>query len=138
MSDILNYIQDINASMMVNTSWPVKIWMVWMTLIFLASILFVRRYGPARLVFMAMLATFAAVLYIWSLTKNIHLFGVAHILIWFPLTGFLWGAVLSKSGREKYKHHKNFYLWISLLVMTMAISLIFDVRDIYMVMMGNK
>lgn len=138
MADIINYIHDINASMAVETTLLVKIWMNWMALVFFASIFFLWKRKPARLVFGAMLATMAAVLYIWHLTKNVHLFGVAHILIWLPLAAYLWGAVLSRRGRETYKQDRNFYVWIWLLVTTIIVSLIFDVRDIYLVMMDQK
>lgn len=109
-----------------------------MAFIFFVSVFFMWRRVPARVVFIAMLATIGSVLYIWQLTKNVHLFGVAHILIWFPLAVYLLAAVLSKKGRERYRPHRAFYIWICLLVATIITSLIFDVRDIYMVMMGTK
>ena len=136
--NLFSILTDINAAMDVGTTLPVKIWMGWMSLVFLASAVFMFRHKPARWVFIAMLATMAAVLYIWSLTKNVHLFGVAHILIWFPLSFFIWNNALSQKVREKQKHHKAYYIWAWLIFLTILMSLIFDVRDIYMVMYGLK
>lgn len=138
MGEIATYIQNIYESMESETTLAVQLWMAWMSLIFLASIAFVWKYTPARVVLGAMLATIASVLYIWSLTKIIHLFGVAHILIWFPLAVYLWGAVLSQKGRERYQAHRPFYIWICLLVATIVVSLVFDIRDIYLVMHDAK
>ncbi len=138
MADIFTYLHDIMISMEVETNTATKIWMNWMGLVLFASVIFMWRRAPARFVFVAMLATLAAVLYIWHLTQNVHLFGVAHILIWFPLAVYLWSAVLTKKGQEKYRQYRPFYIWICLLMVTIIISLIFDVRDIYLVMMGLK
>ncbi len=137
MGNIASMLTAIFKAMQTETTSVVQVWMVWMGLIFLASVFFVRRYMAARFVFIAMLATGAAVLYIWSLTKNVHLFGVAHILIWFPLLGYLYGGVLSKNGRQKYQDQRPFFFWVLLLCLTIAISLVFDIRDIFLVM-GDK
>ena len=138
MVDIFSYLKDISASMNADTTLIVKVWMTWMSVVFLASLYFVRKFLPARLALMVMMATIAAVLYIWHLTKNIHLFGVAHILFWFPLAVYLLSGVVSKKGRETYKTERPFFIWICLLLATIVISLIFDVRDLYLVMMGVK
>lgn len=138
MGEISTYIQNINAAMASETTLIVQLWMAWMSLVFLASIAFVWKYMPARIVLVAMFATMASVLYIWSLTKNVHLFGVAHLLIWFPLAVYLWGAVLSQKGRARYQSHRAFYIWIWLLVATIVVSFVFDIRDIYLVMHDAK
>jgi len=124
--------------MMTETSLPVQIWMMWMGLLFMASLLFIRKHTAARWVFLAMLATMAAVLYIWSLTKNVHLFGVAHLLIWFPLSLVIWNRVISRKVRAGFVDNRPFFIWACLLFVTILVSLVFDVRDIYLVMMGTK
>jgi len=126
------------ASMDVETNMATKIWMNWMGLVFLVSVFFMWRRMPARITFLAMLATVASVLYIWTLTKNVHLFGVAHLLIWFPLAIYLWFSVLSKKSRDRYQDQRAFFIWVCLLFATIIISLVFDVRDIYLVMMDAK
>lgn len=128
----------INKAMGEETTTLVQLWMGWMGFIFLVSVFFAWRYNPARLVFVAMLGTMAAVLYIWSLTKNVHLFGVAHILIWFPLALLLWDSVLSKKSRARYQDHQPFFIWIVLVCLTIIVSLMFDARDIYLVMHDSK
>ncbi len=126
------------ASMQVETNTATQIWMTWMGLVFFVSVLFMWRRMPARIVFLAMIATMASVLYIWTLTKNVHLFGVAHLLIWLPLAIYLWVSVLRKKARENYADKRQFYIWVWLLFVTIIVSLIFDVRDIYLVMMDLK
>jgi len=138
MGNLLSSFADINSAMETGTSLPVKIWMGWMSLIFLGSVFFLRRYWPARLVFLTMLLTVYGVLNIWSQTKNIHLFGVAHLLFWTPLAGYLWLQVLRRPHRDQFEHDQKFIIWVKLLICTIIISLIFDVRDIYLIINGVK
>ncbi len=128
-------IQDIMAAMEVGTSGAVKLWMNWMGLIFIAALLFVRKHKAARWALLTMVATIICVSVIWFQTQNIHLFGIAHLLFWAPLALYLWNVVLSKTDN---KEHKLFYVWAVLLFATIIISLIFDVRDIYLVMTGGR
>ncbi len=131
-------LQAINAAMEIGTTTPVKIWMNWMGLMFLSSIFFVWKHWPARIVFLAMIATVFAVLNIWGQTQNIHLFGVAHILIWTPLAFYIWSQVVSKPKRGISETHRFYFIWAVLLLTTILISLIFDIRDIYLVMKDVK
>lgn len=138
MSEFLAHLQDINAAMETGTTALVKVWMNWMGLIFMASIFFVWKHWPARIAFLALIATGFAVINIWSQTKNVHLFGVAHILIWGPLAVYLWSQVISSKSRAAAQTHKLYFIWAVLLFLTIVISLIFDVRDIYLVMKDLK
>lgn len=136
---ILSTFKEIGDALMSETTLPVQIWMFWMGLIFFVSIFFMRRHSEARVVFAAMLLTGFCVMNVWAQVRNVHLFGVAHFLVWAPLAAFLTGAVLSKKGKEKHKDaHRHFYNWVLLLVVTITVSLIFDARDIYLVMMDQK
>ncbi len=130
--------EDFNAAMQAGTSPAVQMWMNWMMVIFLASVLFVWRHTPARVVLGAFFLTGLAGLAIWGMTGNIHLLGIAHLVIWLPLAVYLWKKVLSRKTRSTLRRHKAFFVWVCLVFATIAISLMFDVRDLFLVFTGAK
>ena len=131
-------IEEMMAALMSETTPAVQLWMNWMGLVLLASVIFMWKYRPARWVFAAMIATFICVMVIWKLTENVHLFGIAHLLFWTPLAIYLWKTVLSPVARTDTRAYRIFFIWVILLVATIVISLVFDVRDIYLVFTGQK
>lgn len=141
MDDLLN-------ALMTQTSPIVQLWMNWMAIIFLASLFFVRSRPQARRALMALIATAIGGYTLWAVTGNVHLLGIVHLLIWLPLAIYFWKTMLSKTARNHdgeantAKYHtlkyKAFFYWGCLLFMTIVISLIFDARDIFLVMTGNK
>ncbi len=136
-------LDDINAAMEVGTSDAVKVWMNWMSIVFIASLIFVWKYKPARWVLAALIATMIGAVIVWTLTRNIHLLGIVHLIVWLPLAIYLWKSVLSNSAKTSLAespslYDRSFFIWICLLFATIVISLIFDVRDIFLVMQGMK
>lgn len=127
-----------SAAMEAGTSDAVKLWMNWMMLVFAASLIFVWKFKPARWVLAAFIATGFVGFGIWSLTQNIHLLGIAHLLLWLPLAVYLWKGVLSGTAKPAWASHKIFFFWVLLVFVTIMISLVFDVRDIFLVMTGAK
>ncbi len=135
--------EEIQIAMEGGTSDAVKMWMNWMGFIFLASVFFVWKHKPARFVLGAIVLTMMAGLITWALTENIHLLGIPHVLIWLPLAIYIWKNVLSKPAKANLPASPSFYdraffIWIGLVFATIAISLVFDVRDIFLVLTGNK
>ena len=130
--------EDMNAALNAETTQIVKFWMNWMMAVFFVSILFVWKHRPARWVLAAILATMVGAMIIWAMTKNVHLFGIVHLILWGPLAVYLWRRVLSGTARAEAGMNKFYFVWISLLFATILISLVFDVRDIYLVMTGAK
>jgi hypothetical protein len=115
----------------------VQLWVNWMTLVFATSLLFVWRHKEARRALLAFLATFGLALAIFSVSPNVHLFAVAHLIFWTPLLAYLirrW----RRSGDLKYRKWSAYRIWVSLLIGTVAISLAFDVRDVILVALGRK
>lgn len=135
--------EEFNAAMMAGTSETVKVWMNWMSTVFLASLIFVWKFKAARFTFLALLLTGVGAVIVWTLTKNIHLLGIVHLVVWFPLAVYLWKTVLSKPTRSELSpnptlYSRAFFIWVILLFATIVISLLFDVRDIYLVLTGAK
>lgn len=113
----------------------VTMWINWMMVVFLLSIVFVWKYKPARLVLVAIILTGPLGFLVWSLTGKVHLIGIAHLILWAPLAIYLYSRVISFDG---FKIQSAYGVWVCLLFITICISLIFDVRDIFMVLAGAK
>ena len=141
MTDLINALQT-------QTSPAVKLWVSWIIFIFLAGLLFARQHIQAQRALLAFIATAFLGYIFWTMTGNIHLLGLSHIFIWLPLAVYVWTTLLSKRARKhdgeadtaKYKtlKYRVFFAWVCLLFATIIISLVFDIRDIALVMSGAK
>ena len=133
----------ISNMMQEETSQTVKYWMRWMMFIFFTSIAFAPKFKTARWATLAIPATMAFAVLTWMITKNVHLFGIPHLIVWTPLAIYLWKAGLSPTARANMAAPVGLYskahkVWAILLFITILISLPLDVRDIYLVATGVK
>jgi CDP-diglyceride synthetase len=131
---MVEIINSMNAQM-ANLPNPVQMWMNWMMLMFLCSILFVWKYKTARWVLASFLLSMPLAMFVYYLTNTVHLLGIVHIIIWLPLLIFIYRVDLKS---ESFKKMSPYGIWTLLLASTIVISLAFDVRDIYLVSIGNK
>jgi len=126
---------ELNAAMQVGTSDIVKVWMNWMLLVFAASLLFVWKHKAARYVLLAFVLTGLVGYVIWKVSGNIHLLGIAHLLLWAPLAIYLYFVEIKS---DSFNKRNPYAFWLSLLLVTILISLVFDVRDVFLVLTGVK
>lgn len=131
------------AAMQAGTSDVVMLWMNWMSIVFLACLFFVWKFKAARAVFVAIVLTMIGAMIVWTLTKNVHLLGIVHLVVWLPLGIYLWKTTLSGIARStasgpKTVYSRTFLIWTALIFATIVISLVFDVRDIFLVLTGAK
>jgi len=82
----------------VGTSDAVKIWMNWMGIVFLSSLIFVWKRKPARWVLAAILLTLPIGFAVWKMTGSVHMLGIAHLIVWLPLATYLYKTEFSKSA----------------------------------------
>lgn len=114
---------------------PVELWINWMMIIFFSSLLFVWKNREARWALGAIVLTMPTAMLIFKLWGNVHLFSLAHLLWWSPLLVYLIRSFLSQG---KFKKWGPLRIWHHLLCATIMISLVFDVRDVYLVLTGVK
>jgi len=129
-------VEEINAQLAIIAQ-PVQIWMNWMMLVFLASIIFVRKHMEARFTLGAFLLSAPVAAVVFMIWKNVHLFGVAHLVVWTPLLAYF-VCKFRNSDEEKYQAWGAYKIWAILLMSTISVSLLFDIRDIYVVIEGTK
>ncbi len=130
------------AAVNAQTSRAVKLWLNWMTFIFGSSVFFIWTHVPARWVLFCMIAPLLVAAIVFRVTKNVWLIGIGHFFFWIPLAIYLSRSVLSfdARGRGSLALHLSdpFFTWVALIVLTIGISIIFDFRDLLLVIMGKK
>jgi hypothetical protein len=127
--------EEMEAAINASTSDVTKIWMDWMMIIFLSSLIFVYRHLSARFIFASLILSLPIAIWIFETTKSPHLIGAAHIVVWLPLAIYLLKTeIISKI--EKLKSPYGIYL--VLLLTTIIISLFFDIRDAILIALGMK
>lgn len=132
----MDMMQEIDAQMLEIKPW-VQAWINWMMLVFVSSLLFVWKNKEARWALLSFVLTLPLanlVFYFWG---TVHLFGIAHLICWTPLLIYLW-KIWKEDPEKKLLRWSPFKVWMFLLMLTISISLPFDVYDIAMVILGKK
>lgn len=110
-------------------------WLNWMGFIMFASVIFVWKHVPARFVLGVFILLIPVGLLIFSLSGSAHLIGIGHLIFWTPLAYYLYNKVITK---EEFKTKTFYGVWVWLVLITIGISLVFDVRDVILVSLGQK
>ena len=118
-------------------SMPISIqfWMHWRGFIFFSSIIFLKNHKPARYALAAMLITIPVSLVVYYFLRKINLLGIAHLFTWLPLLIYFLKYEIKFS---KINFKSPYEIWTLLLCSTIIISLLFDIRDIFLVFNGQK
>lgn len=125
---------NVNTQMAELPSW-VQIWMNWMMVVFLASILFVWKYKGARWVALSFILSMPLGMLVFYLSNTVHLLGIVHILLWTPILAYM---ILKEFKSDGFTFTSPYGVWVILLMSTIAISLVFDIRDIALISTGLK
>ncbi len=127
--------EEMEAAINAATSDAVKMWMNWMLLIFVLSLVFVYKHVSARYIFGAFVLTLPLAMWIFDLTKSPHLIGVAHIIAWLPLAIYL---IKTEFVGKVEKLKSPYGVYLILILTTILISLFFDIRDSILIGLGMK
>ena len=127
--------EEMEAAINAATSDVTKIWMDWMMIIFLSSLIFVYRRLSARFILASLILSMPIAIWIFETTKSPHLIGVAHIVVWLPLSIYL----VKTEIVGKIESLKSPYgIYLILLLSTIVISLFFDIRDAILITLEMK
>ncbi|MGH1352855.1 MAG: hypothetical protein ACRBBN_18930 [Methyloligellaceae bacterium] len=132
---MLELFNEMNKAMMTELTPIVQAWTNWMVLIFLLSVFFIWNHKSARFALATIVLTIMAALTIFHFTKNIHLFAIPHLILWAPLAYYIVKFVIMNPS---FKLKSAFGVWVSALVLTISVSLVFDVKDTALIAMGMK
>lgn len=119
-ADVIHQILDLSVS--------VQLWMGWMVLLFSAAAAFLGRRETNWFLkcLVATLALGACLVYAW---QSIHALALSHLIFWPPFIVAVlrnWRTTGADSASLRNKIYK---FWLQALVLTMVISLGFDIRD---------
>ena len=127
--------QEMNAAIEASMSPLVRVWVNWMVIIFLVSILFAWKHTSARVILVAFILTVPVALITWELTHNVYLLGIPHLIVWTPLAVYLIRTEIIGKTRQL----KSVYgVYLIMFLVTIITSLVLDIRDIALVSMGLK
>lgn len=105
----------------------VQLWMRWINIVFLLGLFFVANHTEARWSLVAYFLAFPVGLLAFYLVRDIRMTGLPHIVFWAPLLIYLIGTVVSDRAFEIMSLYG---LWVSLLVTTIFISVILDIKGL--------
>lgn len=105
----------------------VQLWMRWLNIIFLLGVLFAWEHAEARWVLAAYAMSFPIGIGAFYFLRDIRITGLPHVLLWAPLLLLL---VHSSSNDPEFRLVSAYGTWISLLSVTIAISIVLDVKGI--------
>lgn len=131
-------IQEFFRQMLATKLW-VQIWMLWMALCFILSIFFVNKQVGARLSLFTIILTVPAIALVFYLTGSVHLLGINHWLLWFPLGLYLFFVEMRTESFCDKRCPNNLYgYWVWALTLTIFICLGFDLYDFIQIARGIK
>ena len=112
----------------------IRVWVGWLGLINMLSIVFIFARAETRWAFLAMVVAVSLGTGIFALQgqEMTRLIGLAHIIAWTPLIVYLW----RRRGEIYLTHLSGIYL--HLLFLTISISLVFDYIDLVRFFMGHS
>ena len=105
----------------------VQLWMRWLNIVFLLGLFFVANHAEAQWSLVAYLLAFPIGFLAFYFVRDIRMTGLPHILLWAPLLIYLIGASMSDPTFEMIS---LFGLWVSLLVATIIVSVLLDIKGL--------
>lgn len=115
---------------------PVMIWANFMGLVLVAgSAIFMFSHSAALLIFIATMAAFAISFVLFQIRPNIYVIGIPQIILWGPLLVYLYRIEFAGGGAD---FSQWFTVWLGVASATMIISILFDLRDLYLVITQGR
>lgn len=115
---------------MLNYPGWLQVWIAWLGVANLSSVLFLRGV-QARWVLVAFLGAGTLMSILFAVNGFNRLLGLAHIVFWTPLLIYLW--------RERTSLPPDgFRAWITMVIATNATSLVVDYTDVVRYLLGDR
>lgn len=115
---------------MLDYPFGLQLWIAWMGIVNLASVLFLRRV-QARWVLGAFLGAGALMNVLYAVNGCNRLLGLGHVVFWTPLVLYLW--------RQHPRQQPGvFHSWLSVVLATNVASLVVDYADVLRYVLGER
>lgn len=113
---------------------PILAWVLWLMIVNTASLMFWHtRYG--RLVLMFWLANVLTMSALYWLVGYVRLLGLSHVIWWTPMLYMIW---LQRQSLTRQQLGSTAFVWLMLLVISDAVSLVIDYVDVIRYLAGDR
>ena len=117
------------------TTPAVRAWLNFMTLVLVVGgAVFMFSHTTALMVFLSAIASLVAAIFLFGLFQNIYVLGATHIPLWGPLVAY----ILATEFAGGADFTQPYIVWLATASLVMVISLIFDLRDLYLVLTAGR
>lgn len=115
---------------------PVKIWVNYMAIVLLVgSLVFMFSHMTAFIIFIAIVASGLSAFALFQFYPNIYVVGMPQIVLWSPLLPYIYAKEFA-DGVAGFS--EPFIIWLTIASLTMIISILFDIRDVYLVVTKGR
>lgn len=105
-------------------------WVGWMMVLNTACLLFLRQ-RTAKIVLVAWIGNILTMAVLYEVVGYVRLLGLSHVIWWTPLVIYLWRQ------RGQFPTQTAFGVWVRVLLLTNAASLVIDYIDVARYLMGD-
>ncbi len=113
----------------------VRAWLNFMTLVLVVGgAVFMFNHTSALLVFLSAIASLVAAIFLFRKFQNIYVLGATHIPLWGPLVGYI--LITQLTGGDDFS--QPYTIWLATAALVMLVSLVFDIRDLYLVLATGR
>lgn len=114
----------------------VMLWLNFMTLVLVVGgAVFALSHTTALLVFLSAIISLVVAIFLYAKFQNIYVVGATHIPLWGPLVAYIF-ATEFVGGKADFS--QPYVVWLALASLVMVTSLIFDLRDLYLVATAGR
>ena len=122
-------------AVLTETKPAVIIWLNFMSLVLVGGgAVFMFDHTAALLIFISAILSLVAAIVLFGKFQNIYVLGATHIPLWGPLVAFI--AATEFAGGADFS--QPYTLWLALASLVMVVSLVFDARDLYLVVTSGR
>jgi hypothetical protein len=115
---------------------PVMIWANFMGFVLIVgSAIFMFSHTAAMLIFTATIASFAIAFTLFQFRPNIYVVGIPQIVLWSPLLVYIYSTEFAGGVAD---FSLWFTRWLTLAAVIMLVSVLFDIRDLYLMITQGR
>ena len=113
----------------------VRAWLNFMPLVLVVGGgVFMFSHTTALLVFLSAIASLVGAIFLFGKFQNIYVLGAAHIPLWAPLVAYIVATEFAPGA----DFSEPYTLWLTAASLVMVVSLVFDVRDLHLVLSAGR
>jgi hypothetical protein len=115
---------------------PVMAWLNYMgALLMIGSAIFAFSQTTALIILVLTVLSGISAFALFQVYPNIYVVGIPQLVFWTPLLGYIYKTEFA-AGTADFS--QPFIIWLAIASLTMAISILLDLRDLYLVVSQRR